>query len=54
MQLRVVVSDAILWNQGIVTEPASTASIRPDADPAFGPYCIFDPVTGVVRFRAQD
>ena len=26
----------------------STASIRPDADPAFGPYCIFDPVTGVV------
>lgn len=46
-QLRVLASDAVLWRDAVVKEPAATAAIRPGADPAFGPFCLFDPVTGI-------
>jgi len=45
--LRLLVSEAILWEHGHVAEPACVHAVKPNVDKAFGPYCVFDPVTGI-------
>jgi len=45
--LRLLVSEAVLWQHGRITEPAVVHSMKPNVDRAFGPYCTFDPVTGI-------
>lgn len=46
-QIRVTVSEAKLWEEGHLVEPTSVLSMSPNADPALGPFCLFDPATGI-------
>jgi len=45
--VRVIVSEAKLWEAGHLVEPTSVQSMSPNADPALGPFCLFDPATGL-------
>eukprot|EP00960_Hanusia_phi_P056526 763303-Hanusia_phi.AAC.11 len=46
-QMHVVMSKAILWEEGSLLEPASAYWISEHANPSFGPFCAFDPATGI-------
>lgn len=40
-------AQAVLWEHGRIPEPAVVHSMKPNVDKALGPYCCFDPVTGI-------
>ena len=40
-------AQAVLWEHGRKPEPAVVHSMKPNVDKALGPYCCFDPVTGI-------
>ncbi|EKX51158.1 hypothetical protein GUITHDRAFT_103078 [Guillardia theta CCMP2712] len=46
-QIHVLMSQAILWEEGNIDQPASAYWISEHSDPSFGPFCAFDPATGI-------